>query len=68
MIYHTFENVGNYIVTLKVSANYSSDSASQTVRVTFITDLDENGIVDIIDITAVTKARGSRPGDPNGIP
>jgi hypothetical protein len=62
---HTFENVGNYMVTLKVSANYSSDSASRTVRVTFMTDLDENGIVDIIDKTAVTKARGSRPGDPN---
>jgi hypothetical protein len=65
---HVFESVGNFTVTLEVTVGDVSNSTSGTVTVTFITDLDKDGRVDVLDLSPAAKAYGSKPGDPNWNP
>ncbi|MEM2568286.1 MAG: dockerin type I domain-containing protein, partial [Candidatus Bathyarchaeia archaeon] len=59
-------------LTLQVNPNikgikdFSFDINFEGKSKTFLpTDLNKDGIVDIIDIAIVAKAYGSKPGDPN---
>ncbi len=65
---HAFERVGNLTVTLGVTVGDFSNSTSGTVMVTFITDLDKDGRVGMLDVATVARAYGSKPGDSNWNP
>jgi hypothetical protein len=65
---HVFERVGNLTVTLGVTVGGFSNSTSGTMMVTFITDLDKDGRVGMLDVTTVARAYGSRHGDLNWNP
>jgi PKD repeat protein len=74
-INHTYSKEGYCSVSLNVTDNNGlwnvtnnttvRDLVMRTVIVTFITDLDKNGMVDIFDISVVAKAYGSKPENPN---
>jgi hypothetical protein len=65
---HVFENVGNFTVALHVAVGDITNSTSGTILVTFTTDLNKDGRVDVLDVSAVAKAYDSKPGDPNWNP
>jgi hypothetical protein len=62
---HTFSKEGRYTVTLNVtdSSNQWNTTSTQII-VTFKTDLNRDKTVNILDITIVAAAYGSKPGDP----
>lgn len=57
-INHTYSSVGNYTVTLNVTNNGLWDTTSIDVTVTYRTDLDRDGIVNIVDIAKVAVDYG----------
>jgi hypothetical protein len=71
LINHVYKMQGNYIITLKVTDGKGlSNSTKKTITVTFRTDLNKDGTVNIMDITSVATAYNSHgpdipnPGDP----
>jgi len=68
-ISHVFTQTGNYTVTLTVTDSLSrTNSTSALVQVQNNTikiyDLNHDGKINIIDISIVAKAFGTKPGDP----
>jgi hypothetical protein len=68
---HTYSIEGDYNVTLNVTDNTGLwNSTTMTLTVTFVTDLNKDRKVDILDITIVAAVYGSHgpnipnPGDP----
>jgi D-alanyl-D-alanine-carboxypeptidase/D-alanyl-D-alanine-endopeptidase len=62
---HVYSQVGNYPVTLQVSDEYGlKNTVRKSVTVTFRTDLNKDGKVNIQDISIVAVAYGSLPGIP----
>ncbi|MDH5746417.1 MAG: M28 family peptidase [Candidatus Bathyarchaeota archaeon] len=65
-INYTFSKQGSYNVTLEIiDETFLTDSISTIVNVTYRTDLNKDGIVDIMDIALVAKAYETKPEDPN---
>jgi len=61
---HTYQSPGKYNVTLEVTdSNGLWNSTTRMMTVTFATDLDRDGKVNIMDIGIVARAFGTRPGD-----
>ena len=70
-INHTYTKEGNYTVTLKVTDEELSNSTLKTITITFRTDLNKDGIVNILDITIVAVAwtpEGTTPDHPRWNP
>jgi PKD repeat protein len=66
MTSHTYALPGKYTATLKVTDNNTQwNTTSRIITVYYVTDLNKDGIINIIDIAIVAKAFGSKPGDPN---
>jgi hypothetical protein len=63
IINHTYTKVGKYTVTLNVTDSFGWNQTSSTVTVTFRTDLNKDGTVNIMDIAIVARAFGCKPGD-----
>jgi PKD repeat protein len=63
MINHTYLSIGNYAVTLNVTSNGLWNAITKSITITFRADLNRDGTVNILDITILAKAFGSRPGD-----
>jgi hypothetical protein len=70
-INHTYTKVGKYTVTLNVTDNQGLwNTTTVKITVTYRTDLNKDGTVNIIDIATAAKAFGSHgpdipnPGDP----
>jgi hypothetical protein len=64
MINHTFLSPGNHTIVLKVTDELSMwNTTSTQITITFQTDLNKDGTVNILDITMVAAAYGSKPGD-----
>jgi hypothetical protein len=65
IISHTFSSPGNYTVTLNATTDYGLwNITSRQILVTFKTDLNKDGKVDLLDMIIVAAAFGSKPGDP----
>jgi hypothetical protein len=65
-INHAYILPGKYNVALKVVDNNTLWSANtQIVTITYVTDLNKDCTVNILDVSTVAKAYGSKPGDPN---
>jgi PKD repeat protein len=71
IINHTYMNVGNHSVTLNVTDNQGLwNTTTKSIAITFRTDLNKDGTVNIMDIAIVARAYGSHgpdipnPGDP----
>jgi hypothetical protein len=65
VINHAYSAVGEYRVSLNVTKYGLWNTTAATIIVTFVTDLNRNGQVNILDIFIITKAYGSKPGDEN---
>jgi hypothetical protein len=65
---HAFENVGNFTAMLRVAIGDATNSTAETILVTFITDLNKDGIVNVLDVSTVAKAYDSKPSDINWNP
>lgn len=66
IIDHTYASPGNYTVTLNATTDYALwNTTSHQVLVTFKTDLNRDGKVDLQDLVIIAAAYGSKPGDPN---
>jgi len=64
IIHHTYAEPGSYSVALKViDDNDFWDTASKTLKIYYVTDLNEDGTVNIVDISMVAIAFGTKPGD-----
>ena len=68
-INHAYSNVGKYTMILNITSKYGlcppTLSLHSQIRVTYRTDLNKDGIVNIMDIAIVAKAYGSKLGDSN---
>ena len=65
-IEHAYRNVGNYTITLNVTdTNELWNTTSRTMTVTYTTDLNQDGTVNILDIAILARAYGCKPGDQN---
>jgi hypothetical protein len=60
---HVYSSTGNYKVTLNVTKYGLWNTTSYQITVTFISDLNNDGTVNIVDVTLVATAYGSKPGD-----
>jgi hypothetical protein len=65
VITHTYHSIGKYAIVLAVTYKGLEETTTLSLTVTFRTNLNRDGKVDILDIAIVSKAYGSRPGDPN---
>jgi PKD repeat protein len=66
VVSHRYSSNGTYLVTLNVTDNSGSwNTTSYQIKVTFQTDLNKDGVVNILDIFIVAQAFGSKPGDSN---
>jgi hypothetical protein len=66
VVSHRYSLNGTYLVTLNVTNNFGLwNTTSYQIEVTFQTDLNKDGTVNILDIFIVAQAFGSKPGDPN---
>ena len=65
IIRHVYRSVNNYTVTLNITDTRNLTNATEAIiDVTrWLADLDQNGKVNILDVTTVAKAYRSRPGD-----
>jgi PKD repeat protein len=62
---HIFTTEGNYIVTLNVTDIYGRWNATSTrITVTFNTDLNKDGTVNILDVTIVAASYNTKSDDP----
>jgi len=69
-ITHMYEQTGKYTVTLTIS-NSLSNSTSKALMIYYLTDLNKDGIVNIVDITIVAVAwipEGTTPEHPKWNP
>jgi hypothetical protein len=64
-IAHSFSNVGNYGVSLNVTNDSGWNSTTADITITYVTDLNRDKTVNILDIFLVANAFGSKPDDPN---
>jgi parallel beta-helix repeat protein len=65
IVNHTYFSTGNYKVTLNTATDYGLwNTTSHQIMVTFKTDLNRDGRVNIQEIAFVAAALGSKPGDP----
>jgi len=65
MINHTFLSPGNHTIVLKVTDELSMwNTTSKKLTIYYITDVNKDRTVNILDISLVAKAYGSKPGDP----
>jgi PKD repeat protein len=63
LINHTYTSPAKYNVTLTVTDNNTlSNTTSKLVSIFYVTDLNIEGTVNIVDITIVASAYGSTPG------
>jgi hypothetical protein len=66
IIDHVYSEVGNFLVILQINDEYElKNTVRKTVTVTFTTDLNKDGRINIQDITIVAVAFGSNQGTPN---
>lgn len=67
---HRFRKIGEYVVSLNVTDSENLwDVKNVTVKVLpHIADLNEDGVVNILDITIFARAHGSFPGSPRWNP
>jgi CubicO group peptidase (beta-lactamase class C family) len=66
IIDHVYSEVGNFLVILQINDEYGlKNTVRKTVTVTFTTDLNKDGRINIQDITIVAVAFGSNQGTPN---
>ena len=57
IIHHTYAEPGSYSVALKViDDNDFWNTASKTLKIYYVTDLNHDGTVNIMDIALVAKA------------
>lgn len=65
VVTHVYANPNRYNVTLTVlDSEGLTDSITKKVKITHIADLNLDGKVNILDISIVAKAFGTKPGDP----
>jgi hypothetical protein len=65
-ISHIYSAARNYTVTLNITdTNGLWNATTKKITVTFMTDINKDRTVDILDIAIVAKAYGTRPGDKN---
>jgi hypothetical protein len=65
-IEHAYRNVGIYTITLNVTdTNGLWNTTSRTMTLTYTTDLNQDGTVNILDIAMLARAYGCKPGDQN---
>jgi hypothetical protein len=61
---HVYDKEGRCVVTLNVTdGNGLWNITAKRITITFRTDLNKDGIVNILDISRVASAYGRRPGD-----
>jgi hypothetical protein len=64
IINHAYALPGEYNVILKVTDNNTlRNTTTKTITAHYITDSNKDGTVNILDISTVAKAYGSKPGD-----
>jgi hypothetical protein len=65
VINHTYALPGKYNVTLRVTDTNQWRTMTRTIMIYYVTDLNKDGSVNILDIFIVAQAFGSKPGDTN---
>jgi hypothetical protein len=64
LITHTYSSAGNCTVTLNVTDVYDQwNATTRTITITFVSDLNKDRTVNILDITIVAASYNTRPGD-----
>jgi hypothetical protein len=63
VVSHVYSSVGNYVVSLNVTTSYGLwNSTSSSIKVTYETDMNKDGGINIVDVTIIAAAYGSKPG------
>jgi PKD repeat protein len=65
VINHTYALPGKYNVTLRVTGKNLWNTMTRTIMIHYVTDLNKDGTINILDIFIVANAFGSKPEDPN---
>jgi len=65
IVNHAYNSPGKYAVSLKVRDDAMWNTTAITLTVTFATDFDRDGTVNIVDISIVAIAFGTKEGDEN---